>query len=85
MREKSDLSFGNVGKVRLACWNMLEKSDMSVGDKLHQPGRLVLRHPVQISEFGDSFLQSVRDQASYVSRICDVRDNARCVSRLRDA
>ncbi len=72
MLEKSDLGVGtcgksptwvleNVGKVRLRCWKMLEKSDMSVEDKLRQPGRLVLRHPVQISEFGDWFFCSGGD------------------------
>jgi hypothetical protein len=34
---------------------MSETSDISVGDKLCQPSGLVLLHPVQISEFGDSF------------------------------
>jgi hypothetical protein len=71
MLEKSDLGVGtcgksptwvleNVRKVRLRYWKMLEKSDMSVKDKLRQPGRLVLRHSVQISEFGDRFFCSVQ-------------------------
>jgi hypothetical protein len=32
---------------------MSEKSDMPVGDRSHQPDRLVLRHPVYMSDFGD--------------------------------
>jgi hypothetical protein len=38
---------------------MSEKSDIPIGDRFHQPDRLVLRHPVSMSEFGDSFFCSV--------------------------
>jgi hypothetical protein len=54
-RKKSDLG------VR-TCWTSLtkvlehvEKVRHAIGDILHQLGRLVLRHPVQISKYGDSF------------------------------
>jgi hypothetical protein len=47
---------------------MSEKSDMPVGDIFHQPDRLVLHHPVYMSEFGDSFfaVYLVRQYRSFV-------------------
>ncbi len=60
MWKKSDLGIGKCRKSSTKVLEeKLEKSDMSVEDKLRQPGRLVLRHPVQISEFGDRFFCSV--------------------------
>jgi hypothetical protein len=57
MSEKSSLGFQTRRKspATVRCWNMSKMSDMPVGNIFRQPNRLVLLHPMQLTEIGDGF------------------------------